>query len=134
MSTFFLVKPKTKTSTSIGIDRIPMSSFALWPHAWGLAVALVFLCGFAVCSLVDEESPETLTRIAFGSCSKADMKQPLWEPISSLQPQVFIWGGDNVYADKRFFLGWWDSFSFFMLMEVSGLRLLLLRTSDDNTI
>ena len=37
--------------------------------------------------------------IAFGSCNKQDLPQPLWDPIIANQPDVFIWGGDNIYAD-----------------------------------
>lgn len=37
--------------------------------------------------------------IAFGSCNKQDLPQPLWEPILQNNPDVFIWGGDNIYAD-----------------------------------
>ncbi|MFO7718917.1 MAG: alkaline phosphatase D family protein [Gillisia sp.] len=37
--------------------------------------------------------------IAFGSCNKQKLPQPLWEPIIANKPDVFIWGGDNIYAD-----------------------------------
>ncbi|MFO8147593.1 MAG: alkaline phosphatase D family protein [Bacteroidota bacterium] len=37
--------------------------------------------------------------IAFGSCNKQSLPQPLWEPIIASKPDVFIWGGDNIYAD-----------------------------------
>ena len=37
--------------------------------------------------------------IAFGSCNKQNLPQPLWEPIIANNPDVFIWGGDNIYAD-----------------------------------
>lgn len=39
--------------------------------------------------------------IAFGSCNKQNLPQPLWEPIISNNPDVFIWGGDNIYADTE---------------------------------
>ncbi len=39
--------------------------------------------------------------IAFGSCNKQNLPQPLWEPIIANNPDVFIWGGDNIYADTR---------------------------------
>lgn len=42
---------------------------------------------------------EPLTRIAFGSCSREDLPQPLWTPIVSRDPDLWIWLGDNVYAD-----------------------------------
>ena len=37
--------------------------------------------------------------IAFGSCNKQNLPQPLWGPIIANNPDVFIWGGDNIYAD-----------------------------------
>lgn len=37
--------------------------------------------------------------IAFGSCDNQRLNNPFWEEIVSLQPNVWIWGGDNVYAD-----------------------------------
>ncbi|WP_424494469.1 alkaline phosphatase D family protein [Salinimicrobium sp. GXAS 041] len=39
--------------------------------------------------------------IAFGSCNRQDLSQPLWEPIIAHKPDVFIWGGDNIYADTE---------------------------------
>ena len=41
------------------------------------------------------------TKIAFGSCSKIDEPQPMWHLIESRQPNLWIWGGDNVYSDVR---------------------------------
>ncbi|HEX6368859.1 MAG TPA: alkaline phosphatase D family protein [Longimicrobium sp.] len=40
-----------------------------------------------------------LTRIAFGSCSDETRPQPLWMPILNQRPGLWIWLGDNVYAD-----------------------------------
>lgn len=37
--------------------------------------------------------------IAFGSCNKQNLPQPLWDPIMTNKPDIFIWGGDNIYAD-----------------------------------
>lgn len=44
---------------------------------------------------------QALTRIAFGSCSKHNMPQPLWNDILATQPQLWIWLGDNVYGDTE---------------------------------
>lgn len=44
-----------------------------------------------------EEQPDFI--IAFGSCNKEDMVQPLWEPILENDPDLFLWGGDNIYSD-----------------------------------
>lgn len=40
-------------------------------------------------------------RVAFGSCNKAVLPQPLWEPILAHQPDVWIWLGDIIYGDTR---------------------------------
>jgi alkaline phosphatase D len=39
--------------------------------------------------------------LAFGSCNKHYKKQPLWQEISSQSPDLFIWGGDSIYADGK---------------------------------
>jgi len=44
-------------------------------------------------------SEEPLSRIAFGSCANENRPQPVWEAIRKLNPQLFIFTGDNVYAD-----------------------------------
>ncbi|MGV6828179.1 MAG: alkaline phosphatase D family protein [Flavobacteriales bacterium] len=38
-------------------------------------------------------------KVVFASCNDQDMQQPLWKPILENHPDVFIWGGDNIYAD-----------------------------------
>ncbi|MBL7472153.1 alkaline phosphatase D family protein [Robertkochia sediminum] len=37
--------------------------------------------------------------MAFGSCNKQEMDNVLWDDILALNPSVWVWGGDNVYAD-----------------------------------
>lgn len=39
----------------------------------------------------------TLTRIAFGSCSKQYLEQRLWKKIVQSEPQLWLWTGDAVY-------------------------------------
>jgi alkaline phosphatase D len=41
------------------------------------------------------------SRIAFGSCAKEFKPQPIWDAINALQPDLFIFLGDNVYGDTR---------------------------------
>jgi alkaline phosphatase D len=43
----------------------------------------------------------TLTRIAFGSCNDQADAQPLWAPIRAADPDLWIWLGDNIYADTE---------------------------------
>jgi alkaline phosphatase D len=42
-----------------------------------------------------------LTRIAFGSCAEAGKPQPVWDPILAWRPDLFVFLGDNIYADTR---------------------------------
>ena len=37
--------------------------------------------------------------IAFGSCNKTELTNPFWDDILALDPDLWIWGGDNIYAD-----------------------------------
>ena len=45
------------------------------------------------------EAPAPIERIAFGSCAQQDEPQPLWAPIIERRPDVFLFIGDNIYAD-----------------------------------
>ena len=40
-----------------------------------------------------------ISTIAFGSCSQQWGPQAYWKRIQSLQPDLWIWMGDNVYND-----------------------------------
>ncbi len=42
---------------------------------------------------------EPLTTIAFGSCARSDRDQPIWDTIVAQDPQLFLFIGDNIYAD-----------------------------------
>ena len=41
-----------------------------------------------------------LDRFSFGSCNKEYLEMNLWGQILADQPQLFMWGGDNIYGDK----------------------------------
>ena len=40
-------------------------------------------------------------RFIFGSCNDQNSPQILWKEIVKQKPDLFIWAGDNVYADKE---------------------------------
>lgn len=40
-----------------------------------------------------------ILKIAFGSCNDTERGNRLWDDILALGPDLWIWGGDNVYAD-----------------------------------
>ena len=58
----------------------------------------VFIVLLAAASIVRADEP--LSRIAFGSCANENRPQPIWEAINAAEPQLFIFAGDNVYADS----------------------------------
>lgn len=62
-----------------------------------MAVSVVALTGLSG-SL---PAAEPVTRIALGSCADQDKPQPIWEAIVAQQPQLFLFIGDNVYADTE---------------------------------
>ena len=41
-----------------------------------------------------------LVRIAFGSCADQGKPQPVWQTLLADRPDLFIFGGDNVYGDS----------------------------------
>jgi alkaline phosphatase D len=69
------------------------------------ALGLPFLMAFA--GIVSCRSTQSIhsssaeiTTLAFGSCNRQDMPQPLWNPILADQPDLWIWMGDNIYGDS----------------------------------
>lgn len=42
---------------------------------------------------------EPLEVIAFGSCNRDELPQPVWPAVTALEPDLWIWGGDTIYAD-----------------------------------
>lgn len=43
--------------------------------------------------------PVSELTIAFGSCNKHTIKNSLWNDVLASEPDLWIWGGDNIYAD-----------------------------------
>lgn len=46
------------------------------------------------------ESP-AITKIIYGSCIHQNKEQPIWKPINTEKPDLFIFLGDNVYGDTE---------------------------------
>ncbi|CAL65765.1 alkaline phosphatase D family protein [Christiangramia forsetii] len=57
---------------------------------------LILSCGSSSSANKETESDFV---IAFGSCNREDESQLLWKPILKNHPDVFLWGGDNIYSD-----------------------------------
>lgn len=54
-----------------------------------------------LCTTLCPAGEQPLERIAAGSCNRQDLPQPLWDPILSFRPQVWVWLGDNIYGDTN---------------------------------
>lgn len=44
---------------------------------------------------------KTLQTIAFGSCNRQYLDQSMWQYILQNEPDIWIWMGDNIYADTK---------------------------------
>lgn len=79
------------------VNRI-MKSFA----ALVVAVACVSVLG---CRAGIQSAPlntaTPLWTIIFGSCASQDRPQPFWDAIIAQNPQLFLFTGDNIYADTE---------------------------------
>jgi len=72
--------------------------------ALGLSAAALAVAPAAKAAVLDAPHPalgKPLTRIAFGSCANQDKDQPIWEAIFEQKPDLFVFLGDNIYADTR---------------------------------
>ncbi len=72
--------------------------------ALGLAAAMAVAPNVKAAPAVDVAHPaleRPLTRIAFGACAKQDKDQPIWDAVLAAKPDLFIFLGDNIYADTR---------------------------------
>ena len=69
----------------------------------------VFLTGLTALSLpslpfavrAEEDRPETLTRIGFGSCASQEKHQRIWDAVRAAKPDIFLMAGDNIYGDTE---------------------------------
>src|SRR5262249_9540800 len=64
-----------------------------------LPLALVALVAASGGRAADPRAP--LSRIVFGSCAHQDKPQPIWKPILEARPELFLFLGDNIYADTE---------------------------------
>jgi alkaline phosphatase D len=44
---------------------------------------------------------QPILKIAFGSCSHQNSPEQLWNEVVILTPDLWVWGGDNIYADTH---------------------------------
>jgi len=51
------------------------------------------------CALCSIAADQPVSRIAFGSCAGQEKPQPIWDAVLAAKPDLFIFLGDNIYAD-----------------------------------
>jgi alkaline phosphatase D len=71
---------------------------------------LVFLLIASGCKQNISDSEKPISRIAFGSCAKQWMEQPIWNAIAKKNPDLFLFIGDAIYGD-------WDGKNVFDVTE-----------------
>lgn len=50
-------------------------------------------------SSADLVDARVVSRVAFGSCAREDRDQDIWSSIVDVEPDLFLFAGDNVYVD-----------------------------------
>ncbi len=70
----------------------------LRPHKVLVALVLIAV-QFVPLAATIHELPKKLNHFAFGSCAKERLPQPIWEQVIAQNPQLFLFLGDNMYAD-----------------------------------
>lgn len=68
--------------------------------SWKLPVLTLFVCLLPVVSW-SEQSTKPLQKILFGSCLRQDKPMPILEVIVKQEPDLFLFLGDNIYADTE---------------------------------
>lgn len=68
-----------------------------------LLLSALFLLSSAGCGLTRPaaDAREALEVIAFGSCAAQDKPQPIWDAVIAQNPDLFLFIGDNIYADTE---------------------------------
>jgi alkaline phosphatase D len=87
-------------------------------------VSLSLITMMCWCASVGAEvslQSSALQTLAFGSCSKPQLVQSHWKHVNDLNPQVFLWLGDIVYADLNH-LGQWITDSHRVLKQEYDLQ------------
>lgn len=76
-------------------------------HCARIFCGLILAAGLARGAAAQEQP---LSRIAFGSCAKQDKPQPIWDAVVAARPELFLFLGDNIYADTQDMQVLWDKY------------------------
>lgn len=73
-----------------------------------MALSLLLVIVTFSCKPIKKENKEQNTEpnntdfvIAFGSCNNQNLPNPFWNEILNNKPDIWIWGGDIIYADTE---------------------------------
>jgi alkaline phosphatase D len=66
--------------------------------AFRFASLVLFAAAFAAQARADDKP---ISRIAFGSCAEQHRPQPIWDAVVAARPELFLFLGDNIYADTE---------------------------------
>ncbi len=75
--------------------RRPFVLAPVWALAWALATASAGL------RAQPADPRGALSVVAFGSCAEQHRPQPIWDAVLAQKPQLFLFLGDNIYADTE---------------------------------
>lgn len=81
-------------------QKIALRDFLFLMSALFLLSALYLSSCKQIKTEVPVQKTETFT-ISFGSCNKEDEAQDYWPHIAALNPDLWIWMGDNIYGDSN---------------------------------
>ena len=63
-----------------------------------LGLSILAACKAPKDARAENEFKAQLT-LAFGSCNRQGSENKLWDDVRKERPDIWIWGGDNIYAD-----------------------------------
>ena len=91
----------------------------------------------AACATIAIGDDKPLSRIAFGSCAEQHRPQPIWDSVVAARPELFLFLGDNIYADTEDMEAFWAKYQ--LLGAQPGYRKLkescpILATWDDHDL
>ena len=70
-------------------------------QAPALSAASGSAAGPASAPLRPGDTNQPLQRIGLGSCIDQNQPQPIWDTVLAARPDLFVFGGDNVYASRQ---------------------------------
>ena len=63
--------------------------------------SILLFCVLVFQTLCAQKEDSGTFKILFGSCNRTELPNPFWDQMAAAQADVFIWGGDAIYADTR---------------------------------